>query len=121
MEKFLAIFMFSILSGVTGTVNAHELALDAHGCHQDGKYGKYHCHEGKYAGESFVSANDYPEGPVPSPRLAHSNWVKMNDSNLCVTPDSDLYKRQRNYRVYHSVKQCLREGGHLDGTFFVRQ
>jgi len=121
MRKFLAIFVLSILSGVGGTVSAHELALDGNGCHQDGKYGKYHCHEGKYAGESFVSATNYPDGPAPSPKLAQSSWIKMNSSGLCVTPGSELYNRQKNYRVYYSLKQCLREGGHPDAAFFVRR
>ena len=61
MKRLSAILVGSILCAVCWPVAAHELALDANGCHQDGIYGKYHCHEGKHAGETFVSKDEYPQ------------------------------------------------------------
>jgi hypothetical protein len=42
----------------TGHVHAHGGGLDAHGCHHDRKNGGYHCHQGPFAGQSFVSKSD---------------------------------------------------------------
>ena len=121
MNLFLATFALAVVCIATGPAHAHELKLDDNGCHRDGAYGKYHCHEGDHAGDSFVSADDYP-GTTDRPRaLPQGTLVKKNSSGVCVTPDNDLYNRQKNYRTFQSVEQCLRYGGHLDKTLVLRQ
>ena len=123
MKPFLAIFIISIVSAVCGPVHAHDITLDDNGCHRDGKYGLYHCHEGKYAGESFVSLDDYPGMSNHSPKLAkhlaQATWVRRNSAGVCVTPDSVMYTRHKKFRVYKSVSECVRYGGHLDGTVIL--
>jgi len=120
MKALLAIAVFSIASAVFKPAQAHEMTLDDNGCHRDGIYGKYHCHGGNHAGESFVSVADYPDAVKHSRKLAENAPIRMNNSGVCVTPDSVLYNLQTKYFVYTSVKQCLRDGGHLDGTVVLR-
>jgi len=119
MKLLLATFALSVTYLSAGPVLAHELKLDDNGCHSDGAYGKYHCHEGAYAGESFVSLDDYPGVSSQAPKLPQGALIKKNSSGVCVTPDSVLYKRQKNYRTFQSVEQCLRYGGHLDKTLVL--
>jgi len=120
MKLFLATSVMSIAFAVSGPVVAHDLKMDDNGCHQDGVYGKYHCHEGDYAGQSFVSVDDYPGEASQPPALPQGVLIKKNSSGVCITPDSDLYNRQKNYRTFQSVEQCLRYGGHLDKTLVLR-
>jgi hypothetical protein len=121
MKAMITLSILMVVSAGSGPVLAHDMTLDRNGCHRDGKYGKYHCHEGEYAGKSFVSANDYPGSANFSSKLAQDAPVKLNSSGYCITPDSVLYNRQKSYRLYPTVKQCLREGGHLDGTIVLGQ
>jgi len=39
----------------SGSALAHGGGLDSYGCHNNRKYGGYHCHRGQFAGESFSS------------------------------------------------------------------
>ena len=121
MTTFAARFIFLIVCTVAGPVDAHEMILNDNDCRQDGIYGEFHCQARTHADESSVSVNDVPGQANPLPKLVQELPIKMNRSNTCVTPDSAIYNRQKKYRLYPSVEQCLREGGHLDGTVVLRQ
>jgi len=53
--KLLLFFVFTILAASSGYSFAHGGGLDSYGCHNDRKHGGYHCHRGKFAGQSFSS------------------------------------------------------------------
>ena len=119
MRFVVTIVLLLLMSGVSAPGHAHELQLDNNGCHQDGRYGLYHCHEGDYADESFISRKDYPGITNHNPRANHMIPIKMNSAGVCLPPESILYERQKKYWVYQSVEQCLRDGGRLDGAVVI--
>ncbi len=119
MKLFLALMLLLLMSAVPVLGQAYELKLDANGCHKDGKYGKYHCHEGAHAGESFISHKDYPGYERQSLKIAQMSLIKMSYAGVCFTPDNDLYKLQKRYWTYRTLDQCLSAGGRIDGTVVI--
>lgn len=106
--------LFSLLMCVSVPAQTHDLTLDKRGCHQDGVYGKYHCHEGEFAGEVFVAREDYPgykKEAVKIARVSLKQPIKMNSLGFCIAPDSVVYRVQKKYRVFRSLEACLGAGG----------
>jgi hypothetical protein len=73
-QPFLvALVGFSLLPSAAWS---HGGGLDAYGCHHDRKHGGYHCHQGRFAGQTFTSKSEMMgllketngrKGPVPPP------------------------------------------------------
>jgi len=121
MKALLTIFLLTFLCTAPGSVKAHDMTLDENGCHRDGIYGKYHCHEGEHANETFVRKRDYPAQANRTTNSPQDSLVKMSSEGVCFPADDALAKRLKRYWVYQSIEECLGAGGHLDGAVFVSQ
>jgi hypothetical protein len=57
---------------------AHSGLVDGYGCHTDPKTGRYHCHQGKFVGQSFKSKEEFLKklrsgsSALPSPKQTRS-------------------------------------------------
>jgi len=51
--SLLLAFLISVL--LPNAAAPHRGGLDSYGCHQDRKQGGYHCHRGRFAGQTFAS------------------------------------------------------------------
>lgn len=45
--------------------------------------------------------------------FAEQKYVKKSKSNICHAPNTTYYKRTKNYKLYKTLKECLRSGGRL--------
>jgi len=120
MKTFIAMFIFFVLATAPRLGDAGDMGGNGNNCHQDAISGMHHCLELIYADDWVVPMEEYSGEAKPLPKLAQQLPVKLNKSGACLTPDSILYNRQKKYWLYHSVEQCLRDGGHLDGTVVLR-
>lgn len=48
-----------ILLGLSGVGNAHPGIVDGYGCHRGPDKVSYHCHQGRFAGRTFKSKEDF--------------------------------------------------------------
>jgi len=55
---FLALLISVLLPNAAAP---HRSGLDSYGCHHDAKQGGYHCHRGRFAGQSFASRHQMRE------------------------------------------------------------
>src|SRR2546430_1057502 len=51
----LLLMAFLGLTLTASPASPHGIGLDAYGCHHDRKRGRYHCHQGQFAGQAFAS------------------------------------------------------------------
>ena len=119
MKALLTIFVLTIVCCASGSVYAHDMKLDENGCHRDGLYGKYHCHEGEHSTKTFVRKSDYPVDSSRTTSSPQDSLVKMSTEGVCFPPGDALSKRLKKYWVYPSIEECLNAGGHLDGVVIV--
>jgi hypothetical protein len=80
------VFLALLLSLTTvllsaGPLHAHSGGLDAYGCHHDRKHGGYHCHQGPFAGQAYVSKQEMLNAleALNQEPNDHPDWLQPHD------------------------------------------
>jgi hypothetical protein len=55
MRSFALLLSIIIGSPFISSAWPHGGGIDTYGCHHDRKFGGYHCHQGAFAGQAFIS------------------------------------------------------------------
>ena len=64
----------------------HRGGVDSYGCHHDPKQGGYHCHRGRFAGQSFASRHQMREALIRDAKAETEQQEGASDLTPHLTP-----------------------------------